>query len=242
MLMEHELPYVQQSPGDCPHSRFSAYRSTPHKGSKSRSSQSSTSKDNSSVGEDEFLNVTDGSRGARDQAIVAGDDVYKSEEDNTGRIDVGSSNEISVQSVDSEITGQSFEAIEQASRDAFDFGTATVNESIQGMEQATRDAIDSNVAVTGDAFDFADENAYQAYQFSDRALSEVGESNDTLSDTLNNAFQFAETSQRAANDLSRVTNEVISSKSSDADSAVSATLQKNILIGITLIGLVVAFK
>jgi hypothetical protein len=209
--------------------------------------------------------VTDGSRGARDQGIIASSsNISKREEDNTGRIDVGNSNEIFVQSVDSEITGQSFEAIEQASRDAFDFGTATVNESIQGMEQATRDAIDSNAAVTGDAFDladrstyealqanaavtgdafgFADENAYQAYQFSDRALSEVGESNDTLSDTLNNAFQFAETSQRAANYLSRVTNEVISSKSSDADSAVSATLQKNILIGMALIGLVVAFK
>jgi hypothetical protein len=184
------LPYVPQSVGDGPQGRFSAIRSTFHKGSNSESSQSTTTKDNSAIVEDEALAASDASQAAKDDATVVsfrgGDDGSRTvdlstqTEDNSGRIEVGNQNDIKIESVDPEIVA-----------DAFGFGES--------------------------------------------ALSEVGETTDTLADALNSAFGFAQISQQAANDLSRVTNETLASKSSDADSAVSETLQKNILIGTGII-------
>lgn len=224
-------------------------------GSSSKSSQSSSTKDNSSVGEDEFLNVTDDSVGARDNAISAGKSIKKSDlsrTDNSGRteVDLGDESSISIETADAEITGKAFEesaettqrAIEESadtSRDAveeaFGFGTSTVQEAIDAVgdnserafelvDDATYESLQANRDVTDDAFDFSGD-----------ALAEVGESNRTIAGVLDEALGFAETSQEAANQLSRTTNQVLATKSSDADSAVSATLQKNVLIGTAII-------
>lgn len=240
-------------------------------GSSSKASQSTTNKDNSSVGEDEFLNVSDGSAGARDEGVSINASGKKSrttvelsQDDNAGRVDVGDSNQINIQSVDGEITGQAFDFADEANYrsslvsetaldDAFGFGTSTVQEAFDGLRDVSGEAFDtveetayqalqSNSGVTSEAFDFADEVNYRGFQFGESALDEVGESSRTIADALNDALGFAQTSQQSANDLSRVTNETLAMKSSDADSAVSSTLQRNILVGLAMLGLVVAFK
>lgn len=106
-------------------------------GSSTRSSQSTVNKDNSAVGEDEFQNVTDGGVGARDQALAikgggtrSRTAVDLSSEDNSGQVTIGSENQIDINSIDSEVTGQAFDFAGDLSDDAFGFGKFTVQEAL----------------------------------------------------------------------------------------------------------------
>lgn len=204
-----------------------------------------TTKDNSAVVESTGQAVSDGALAGRDDAQLAGGDAAKDSAQIAGGSltsgnenvigDIGNSAQVTIQSVDAEVVGRAGEALSDISDDAFGFGEATVSEAFGAVESTAYEALQANRDVSGEAFEFADEVNYRGFQFGSDALSEVGETADTIADALNDALGFAQTSQQAANDLSRVTNETLAMKSSDADSAVSSTLQKNFLIGTAII-------
>lgn len=242
--------------------------------SSSKSSQTSEQKDNSAVGQDEFLNVTDGGIGARDEALVASgkrssatkaedeaivltgnrSSITQNTEDHSGRIDIGSDNQIEVNSIDAEVTGQAFDFATDISDDAFGFGKATVQE-----------ALDANRAISRDAFDLADEANYRSVEgvrdTASRAFDLVDEANyrsvegvrDTtrdafdfadevnyrafegITDTMRQALDMAAISQDSANRTSQAANTALAKKSDDAPSAMAETFQRNVLIGLGII-------
>lgn len=96
-------------------------------------------------------------------------------------------------------------------------------------------AIEGAEGVTSDAFDFATATVQESIGLSSK-------SQDSITDTFNELIQFSQITQKEANDLTRATNDTLATKSSDADSAVSATLQKNILIALAIVGTVFALR
>jgi len=207
MLIE-ELPFVLQSPGDGPQSRFSAIRSTPHKGSKSSSSQSTstTTKDNSAVAEDEAIVTSDGSAAskAEDEAVS-----------------VSGGGQVSQK----ELAENAF-AAEGNSRVNKDNligagGGVSLAHSQISVEQIGDDVVKDALDFGGKALDFS--------------TYTVEESLKVGSAGLEDAYEQAQISQEAANRLSRTTNEIIAGiareNSEDSDSEIFADLQRNLLIG-----------
>lgn len=228
MFTELELPYIAQSPGDAPHSRFSATPRTFHKGSSSESSQKSTVKDNSSVGEDEALNVKDAAAGARDDGLAVSVDGKNS--------DLNLYTDDRVFEEGSEFLSEGASAAENnffgAGQD-LKIGDGNVFDTSD--PETAQAAINSAANVSADAFGFGQSTVEESFELGAQAQ-------DSLSGALENVIQFAQITQQEANELTKQTNDVLSTKSSDADSAVSETLQKNLLIGLTLVGLIFAFK
>jgi len=239
--------------------KFAKYKiATPEKPTMS----GAITKDNSAVVEDSGINASDGSTALRDDAVLAGGNAIQ---DNLfgvgGNFEAGNENTFIVENADAENAARVSEQAFDLADDAFDFGRSTVQEAFDANRFVSEDAfdfadeanyrsveavrelagrsidavkdvnlrsLDANLDVTEGAFDFADEVNY-------RALSEIGETNDTLADTLNDAFNFARVSQDAANQASQNANTVLAQKSQDAPSAISETLQKNVLIGLGIL-------
>ena len=101
--------------------------------------------------------------------------------------------------------------------------------------EVSKAAIEAAGKVAGDSFGFARATVEESFDLGKK-------SQDSITETFNDLIQFSQITQAEANELTRETNDVLAKKSSDADSAVSETLQKNILIGIALAGIVIAVR
>ncbi|PXA04827.1 hypothetical protein DDZ13_06590 [Coraliomargarita sinensis] len=233
------------------------------------SGPSTVTKDNSAVVEDTGINASDSSTALRDEALLAGGNAAQNNLFGVGGdFEAGNENTFNIESADAENARQVAEGAFALGEDAFDLGRATVQDaldanrfvsegafdladeanyrsveavrdtaerSINLAERLNLDSLNANAEVTEGAFNFADEVNY-------RALSEIGETNDTLAGTLNDAFDFARTSQDAANQASQNANTVLANKSQDAPSAISEKQQKNVLIGLGIIAGAIVFS
>ena len=181
-------------------------------GSSSKSSQATTNKDNSAIVEDQGMNVTDGSRGAQDEAlIIQGGGKKSSTSVNASRDERVFEDEAQI------LSGSSRNVSENL------FG-AGGNLSLSNSQVHLETLSDQ---VVSDAFDFG--------------TYAISESLKVGSAGLDDAYENAKLSQQAANQLSRVTNEVIAGiareKTEDSDSQIFKDLQKNLLIGgVILVG------
>lgn len=152
-MIELELPYVPQSAGDGPQCRFSAVRSTPHKGSKSKSSQATTTKDNSAAHNDEGFSAADGSNAGRDNALVI------ERHGKGGGVEVVQ-NTLDAGAIEGalDFAGGAGEAVVNIIEDALDFAansdsrTAnTINAATTGVRQLSEKVIDDLTADRADA-------------------------------------------------------------------------------------------
>ena len=193
-------------------------------GSSSKSSQSSETKDNSAVVEDTAINATDGGKALRDDALGV--------DGNQNRLNL---KEQDFQG-DAKIVEEGATNLENQFLGAGEELTIGDGNSFSTSDpEVSKAAIEAAGGVSGDAFDFARSTVEESFKLGSK-------SQDSITDTFNELIQFSQITQAEANELTRETNEVLSTKSSDADSAVSATLQKNILIGIALAGIVIAYR
>lgn len=173
-------------------------------GSKSKSSQSTVAKDNSAIVEDQGLNVTDGSRAAR-----AEDEAIA-----IGQLSQGKGSSVRLDLDKREI--EDSQVLEGNSRNVS--GNMLGAGGNQSLNNVTIEQLSDDVV--RDVLDFGEVALRESFKTGSQGIEE--------------AFASAMRSQDGANQLSRVTNEIIagiaSERTEDSASTVYANLQKNILI------------
>lgn len=149
-----------------PRSRFSPGTASHFKGSsKSSSQQSSTTKDNSAVLQDQAINGTDGS--------IAGQ----------GNVSTTSGN-VNVNTLDGGAVSESLQFAEFLADRGFGFGT----EALFTVGQANRDSLNFADGAMGRANSFALDSSNRAYDFSNNALNTTGL---LIQDSQRDAYDFA---------------------------------------------------
>ncbi|MFW6217508.1 MAG: hypothetical protein ACOC4K_00795 [Verrucomicrobiota bacterium] len=201
---------------------------TPFKGSKSNSTQTTHTEDNdtdaSAAVQDKGIAATNGATAARDEAVVATGD------------------NVTIETVDEDI------AIE-----ALWMGRDVGETAIESNETVAREALLTSEEQLDTALQFGEFIGAEGFDFGREAMDHVAGSNDNILHSLEEAFDFARASQEAANRLSVQQNEVsagmaqrygdtLAAKSEDSASAVGATLQRNILIALSIVAAITILK